>query len=221
MLTPRQCSSSSDETFTWTRAASLGEASRVERDADRLAQIAARACQELFPRRAGYRVHEDRLCGVIRGHRYRISRHGFVGQVSVQLFATGGAYRRDLAQPLQLRVAGRLRLHPPAPRPDFPVEALTLGSIILAIASVLVMLGGRGWWVVATNPSWSRFIDGLGFVSAAMLVVLAGTVAVAVLREGASLPWPRLRALLRWPVDHAADRRRWSTLRERLAQRSR
>lgn len=224
MLPPRPSIPSSatrpspdDETFAWTSAAALGQASRVEHDADRLARLAARACRELFPRRAGYRIHEDRLCGVIRGRRYRISRRGFVGQVTVQLFASGGAYRRDAGPPLRLRVVGRRRLLPPAPRPSFPVETLTLGSIILVIAALLVMMGGRGWWAVAQHPSWSRFIDGLGFIATAMTVVFAGTVAVVMVREGAALPWPSLRALLRLPADHTADRRRWSALRERLS----
>ncbi|MEM9453406.1 MAG: hypothetical protein AAGF11_04455 [Myxococcota bacterium] len=223
MLTPRSAApsgaappSDDHETFTWTSAAPLGQASQVEHDVDRLARAAAQACRELFPRRAGYRVHEDRLCGVIRGRRYRISRHGFVGQVTVQMFATGGAYRRDTAHPLQLRVVGRSRRLPPTPRPDFPKEALTFGSMILAIASMLVMIGGHGWWAVVRHPSWSRLIDGLGLLATAALVVIAGTVAVVMIREGAALPWPTLRALLRWPTDHAADQRRWLALRERI-----
>lgn len=218
---PSGAASTDDETFTWTSAAPLGQAEQVQHDADRLARAAAQACRELFPQWAGYRVHEDRLCGVIRGRRYRISRRGFVGQVTVQLFATGGAYRCDRTQPLQLRVVGRRRLLAPAPRPEFPVETLLLGSMILVCASLLVMLGGHGWWAVAHNPSWSRFIDGLGFVAAAMLMVIASTVALIMLREGAALPWPSLRALLRRPTDHTADRRRWSALRERLLSRPR
>ncbi len=184
-----------------------------------MADTIDRACRELFPRRAGYRVRQDHLSGIIRGRRYRISRRGFVGQVSVQLYASGSAYRRCRPRPFQLRVVGHRRVEPAAVPPDFPVAAVALGSIILLIASSLVMLAGRGWWEVARNPSWSWFIDGLGFIGAAVLMVLAGAIAVVMVCEGAALPWSRLRPRLRWPVDPRADERRWVALREQLAHR--
>lgn len=204
------------ETFTWTNAVPLTRAEQVEREAEQLSETIARACNELFPRLAGYRIHEDRLCGAIRGRRYRISRRGFVGQVSVQLFATAGAYRREDSEPLRLRVAGHYRVAPPPRKLPFPTEALTLGALVLLLSIGGLVLGGRGWWAVAQNPSLSWFIDGLGFLAAAMMVVLAGTAATVMIREGRELPWVRLRSWLHWPTDHSADRRRWSELCERL-----
>ncbi len=210
VFTPR---APSDDSFTWTSAASLQQASQVVDDADHVADTIARACEELFPRHAGYRVHEDRFRGNIRGRRYRICRGGFVGLVSVQLFASRGGYRHDDAPPLQLRVVGRRRFETPAPLRSFPTESLMLGTIIMAVALLMVVLGGRGWWAVTQHPSLSWFIDGVGFVGAAALVILAATTVVALAREGVALPWvdlwahlrARLQARLRWLDDPAAD----------------
>ena len=162
-----------DETFTWTGATALSRAPQVERELDHVGEAIARTCESSFPRWAGYRIQEDRLQGSIRGRRYRISRRGFVAQVSVQLFAIGTGYRRDVGPPLRMRVDGRARLAPPAPPPRLPLVGITLGCGVLAVAGVLVGLGGYGWVEIDRAPSLSPMVDAMGIVTAALFVALA------------------------------------------------
>ena len=224
-LTPRLPldPASAQQTFSWTGAAALSRAPQVERDVDRVGEAIADACEGLFPRWAGYCIHEDRLRGTIRGRRYRIRRGRFVGQVSVQLFASGSTYRRTVEQgPLKLRIDGRMRLEPPPPRPELPLASITLGVIIVCVAVMLVRLVGFGWTEILHYPSTSRFVDGVGLLVVGALVPLAVFMTKSVARHGAALPWAQvrseLRAWLRWPWSVGADRRRWISMQEHLAR---
>lgn len=212
-----------DQAFTWTAAAALSRAPQAERDVDHVGEAVARACAGLFPRWAGYRVQEDRLRGAIRGRRYHIRRGSFVGQVSVQLFACSTTYRRNVGGPLRLRVDGRMLLRPPPPAPELPLAAIGLGLILLAAAALLLGLASFSWVEITRAPSLSPFVDGLGVLAAAGLVLIALATTESVIRQGAALPWDRmkaeLRAWMRWPWSRDADRRRWVTLREDLEQR--
>ncbi len=178
-----------------------------------MADAIALACQELFPTKAGYRVDEDRLQGIIRGRRYRVSRHGFVGQVSVQLFATAGSYRSADPSSLRMRVDGRARLETPVAGPRPPIVGLALATLALWMAYTVLVSAGRGWWAVTRNPSWSWAIDGIGLLGAGMMAVASVWIGVAVLRAAAALPWARFASWWRRNrVDHAVDRRRWTAL---------
>ncbi len=177
----------------------------------------ASTCEQVFPRGADYRIQPDQLRGIVRGVRFRVCRGGFVGQVSVQSFATGGNYRRADPGSMQLRVDGRVRMETAAPQaatgpvPKMPLALLAFEVVMACvIASMTVAL-----WISETRAADGNLVESSLYLATGLIVIVVSIALLLSARWVLETVQPR-RERDRRAREHEEDRRRWSALREQL-----